>query len=170
MTTSSGYQCATTPCRILVRRKDHFAATLTLPGYEPKTVQVTPQVSAQGGLAFLGNAMIGGVLGAGIDLYTGAMLDPSPNGQTVALTRYDAAAQTEPPPDVAQVALTSTDLPQASAPQPGGAQMTSESDDSVADEASCSPEKRLYAMTVGVPCTSLGRRVELRSYDIQAVD
>ncbi len=170
MTTSSGYQCSTTPCRIVVRRKDHFAATLTLPGYEPKTVQVTPQVSPQGGLAFLGNAIIGGVIGAGIDLYTGAALDPSPNGQTVVLTRYDAAAQTEPAPDVAQVALTSADLPPAAAPQPDRAQMTLASVDAAADESSCSSEKRLYAITVGVPCTSLGRRVELRSYDIRADD
>ena len=82
VTTSSGYQCPTTPCSLLVRRNHNFSATLTLPGYQPETVQVTPTLGPQGGIALFGNAIIGGVIGAGIDFYTGAALDPSPNGRT----------------------------------------------------------------------------------------
>ena len=141
--TSSGDECPTTPCSILVRRNEPFSATLTLQGYRPETVRVTPTVSPEGGLAFLGNAVIGGVLGAGIDLYTGAALDPSPNGKTIVLTSVGALADKAPSAGYRWTAS-------AGVPAVEG----------------CTSEKRLYAVRVGVPCEALGRRVDLRTFGL----
>lgn len=85
---SNGGYCAATPCSILVRRKDHFTATLTMPGYEPGMVEVKPEIKPLGAIAFLGNGLIGGLFGASLDIYTGAPLTPSHNGDVVKLIPF----------------------------------------------------------------------------------
>lgn len=128
---STGVRCGTTPCSMTVERKRSFTATVSMPGYLPATVEVHPRVGLVGGVAFLGNGVIGGVLGAGVDIYTGSPLDPYPNGSVVTLKRDPAL-----------------DL------------------DLSADATStCSPEKFAYALRVGVPCSSLGARVDIRRLD-----
>jgi hypothetical protein len=127
--TSGGGYCPTTPCSLTVSRKQPFSATLSMPGYLPQTIQVEPTVKVEGGVAFLGNAVIGGLIGMGVDLWSGAPFDPSPNDTVVTLT----------------------------------------SDPSVfrgvaADETSgCPRDKFLYALRVGVPCSSLGEKFDLRT-------
>ncbi len=47
-----------------------------------------PEIKPLGAIAFLGNGLIGGLIGAAIDVGTGASLDPSHNGETIKLRPY----------------------------------------------------------------------------------
>lgn len=84
--TSNGYQCAATPCAIKMPRRSEFVATLSRPGYEDATVTVTNKVATGGGVAMAGNVLVGGLIGAGIDASSGAMLDLTPNPAHVDMT------------------------------------------------------------------------------------
>ena len=48
-------------------------------GYKPLIVNVTNQVSNEGGAGMAGNICLGGCIGAGIDSASGAMLELKPN-------------------------------------------------------------------------------------------
>ena len=85
--TSHGYSCEATPCAIKMPRKSLFTATLTKPGYKPATVTVTNKVKGGGGAAMAGNLLAGGIIGAGVDASSGAMLDLVPNPAHVTLER-----------------------------------------------------------------------------------
>lgn len=69
---------------------------LTLEGYQLATVTVTNKVSTGGGVAMAGNVLVGGILGAGIDAGTGAMLDLTPNPAHVDLSQERAPATGRP--------------------------------------------------------------------------
>lgn len=90
--TSTGYSCAATPCSLIVPRKDSFVVTVSKPGYRPVDTAINSNWSAPGTLGFLGNALIGGLLGAGVDLYTGATKDLSANPLQVDLAALGFAA------------------------------------------------------------------------------
>ena len=87
---SNGHHCATTPCSFRVRRNEPFTATVSKAGYEPSTLQVTPELRPWGTVAFVGNTIVGGLVGMGIDAWTGSMLDPSHNGEILTLKPYGA--------------------------------------------------------------------------------
>ena len=63
---------------------------------ELATVTVTNKVSTGGGVAMAGNVLVGGILGAGIDAGTGAMLDLTPNPAHVDLSQERAPATGRP--------------------------------------------------------------------------
>lgn len=77
--TSTGLGCPATPCVIAVLRKDGFVAQFSKPGYAPGEVAVSTRLSGEGAAGFAGNALIGGVIGAGVDAYNGAAQDHVPN-------------------------------------------------------------------------------------------
>ncbi len=83
--TTNGHQCPATPCAIKMKRKSEFTATLTKPGYKPATVQVTHKTAGAGAAGVAGNVLVGGVIGLGVDLYSGASQDLVPNPVTVTL-------------------------------------------------------------------------------------
>lgn len=83
--TSNGHQCQATPCAIKMSRKSEFTATLTKPGYKPATVQVSHKTAGAGAAGVAGNVILGGVIGLGVDMYTGASQDLTPNPVTVKL-------------------------------------------------------------------------------------
>ena len=85
--TSNGFQCPATPCAIKMKRKSEFTATLTKSGYSPATVTVTNKVAGGGGVAMAGNVLVGGIIGAGVDVSSGAMLDLTPNPAHVILEK-----------------------------------------------------------------------------------
>ena len=60
-------------------RRSEFVATVERDGYETVTVNVTYQISGQGGAAMAGNVLVGGIIGAAVDAGTGAMNDLVPN-------------------------------------------------------------------------------------------
>ncbi|MDP2355186.1 MAG: translation initiation factor 2 [Beijerinckiaceae bacterium] len=83
--TSLGYQCST-PCTLQVSRKDEFAVTFTMPGYEEQTVAVRTQLAGSGAAGFAGNLLLGGVVGMGVDAATGSTLEHVPNPVSVVMT------------------------------------------------------------------------------------
>jgi hypothetical protein len=85
MYTTNGYQCQSTPCSVKMPRRSEFGVTITKPGYKTVTANVTNKVSGGGGVAMAGNVLVGGIIGAGVDVGTGAMLDLTPNPLVVTL-------------------------------------------------------------------------------------
>jgi hypothetical protein len=102
--TSNGKSCASTPCTIRTSRRAHFTATISKPGYKPVNVEVTHGMSARGGVALAGNAVIGGVIGVVVDLSTGATNDLKPRKADLTLQKddtYQAIGQVSMPSDLA---------------------------------------------------------------------
>ncbi|WIG50959.1 MAG: hypothetical protein OJF48_001876 [Afipia sp.] len=61
-------------------------------GYEPQVIPLTKEVTGSGGATFVGNVLLGGVVGMGVDAVTGAAQDHKPNPVIVTLQ------PTAPPP------------------------------------------------------------------------
>ncbi len=102
MTTNKGYACPATPCSLEVSRSDEFDATFQKPGYAPQTVPVRTKVVGSGAAGFAGNVILGGVVGMGVDAYTGAAMDHFPNPVIATLRPLDGGpgpyAQQSPRP------------------------------------------------------------------------
>lgn len=83
--TSNGFSCAATPCAFKVKREADFAVTVRKAGYTTWQGHVGHQVAGAGAAGFAGNALVGGVIGAGVDVATGATLELTPNPLAVTL-------------------------------------------------------------------------------------
>ncbi len=90
--TSLAHNCMT-PCTITVNRKDEFSVRFSLAGYKDATVEVRTQVAGTGVLGVAGNAVVGGVIGVGVDVITGSALDHVPNPVVVTLERLGTPIQ-----------------------------------------------------------------------------
>ncbi|QUD89201.1 translation initiation factor 2 [Phenylobacterium montanum] len=115
--TTSGFNCESTPCTIRMPRKDGFSVTVTKAGYKSVTVDVKPKIAGNGAAGFLGNALIGGVIGAAVDVGSGATLDLDPNPLHVNLEAAEAA----PAAVAATPAPAATATPAATPPAPAAA-------------------------------------------------
>lgn len=87
---STGESCRT-PCTLELPRAVAFQARVSLPGYATQMLSVVSRTSVGGAVGFLGNGVIGGVVGAGTDLESGATRSLSPNPLSVRL--YPLPAQ-----------------------------------------------------------------------------
>jgi hypothetical protein len=83
--TSNGHQCPSTPCSIKMPRRSEFQATISKPGYQTVKASVTNKVGGGGAAGMAGNVIVGGVIGAGVDVASGAMLDLTPNPLVVTM-------------------------------------------------------------------------------------
>lgn len=83
-TTTNRY-CPTTPCSLDVPRSEEFDVTFTKAGFQPQTVPVRTKLAGAGAAGFAGNVLAGGVIGMGVDAYTGAAMDHTPNPVAVTL-------------------------------------------------------------------------------------
>jgi hypothetical protein len=130
--TTSGFSCEATPCTFRVQRKDSFTVTVSKAGYKTATADVKPKVASEGAAGFLGNALIGGVIGAAVDVGSGATLDLTPNPLHLTLEAADtpvaapapAVAAAQPAPaEATKAAAPKTDAPTSGAPAatPAGA-------------------------------------------------
>lgn len=90
--TTNGHSCPATPCAIKMSRKSKFTATLTKPGYKPAQVQVSHKTANAGAAGVAGNVILGGVIGLGVDMATGASQDLVPNNVLIKLEPLDAAS------------------------------------------------------------------------------
>lgn len=92
--TSLGKGCEATPCTLeKVSREARFTVTLSKPGYQAATQQVTHQTSAQGAAAVAASfAIPGGILWSLIDANFGASQDLTPNPVKVTLQPEGAPA------------------------------------------------------------------------------
>lgn len=126
--TTNGSSC-TTPCTLKFDRRETFVATFTL-GTQEKKVAVETEVAGGGAAGVAGNVLVGGVIGVGVDVATGAGLDHVPNPVTVtfdpeppapAETEAPAQVETEAPAEAeATQAVETTEPEPAPAPATGG--------------------------------------------------
>jgi hypothetical protein len=94
--TSLGHSCVT-PCTLTISRKDELSVVISKPGYREEIVEVKTQVAGAGAAGFAGNVLIGGVVGMGADVATGAALEHIPNPVSVVLTPIAAPRQPSKP-------------------------------------------------------------------------
>ena len=88
--TTNGFSCEQTPCSFKMPRKSEFGVDISKEGFKPYHGQVTNKVSGAGGAGMAGNVILGGVIGAGVDIASGAMLDLVPNPLVVKLEALSA--------------------------------------------------------------------------------
>jgi hypothetical protein len=84
--TSTGFECAATPCTFKMPRKNPFTVEIKLEGYQTETVNVESKVAGSGAAGMAGNVLVGGLIGIGVDATSGATKDLVPNPVTVTLT------------------------------------------------------------------------------------
>ncbi|MGN7867681.1 translation initiation factor 2 [Paracoccus sp. 22332] len=82
---SDGQTCNNTPCTFKVPRKSELNVLITKDGCKHQQVRVTNRVASGGSAAMAGNVLVGGIIGAGVDASSGAMLDLVPNPVEVTL-------------------------------------------------------------------------------------
>lgn len=75
---STGVTCET-PCALKIERKQEFVAAFAKPGYAPQEIPVGTRVAGSGVATSAGNILLGGVIGVGVDAYSGATLEHFPN-------------------------------------------------------------------------------------------
>lgn len=78
------------PCKLELSRKRDFNVTFELEGYKTAKAKLSSLVSGAGSAGFLGNALIGGVIGAAVDAGTGAAQDLKPNPMIARLAPLDS--------------------------------------------------------------------------------
>lgn len=82
---SDGQECTSTPCSFKLPRKSELNVLVSKSRCKPQQVRVTNKVAGSGGAAMAGNVLFGGIIGAGVDAGTGAMLELVPNPVEVEL-------------------------------------------------------------------------------------
>jgi len=93
---STGLICPMTPCTWEISRKTEFAVTVSKQGYQTQQVQVGTQLAGAGAAGFAGNALLGGLIGMGVDASTGATLEHVPNPVIVTLQPLAAGRRAKP--------------------------------------------------------------------------
>ncbi|MEO8141826.1 MAG: hypothetical protein ABI617_04125 [Sphingomicrobium sp.] len=129
---STGQTC-TSPCKLKLKRRPGFTATVSKGGYQTQDVIVESKVKGGGVVAGAGNLILGGVIGGIVDGTNGSLysLTPDPLNVTlvplsgnpvsaiepVSIGEPTAVAQTDAVPAPVAVAA---DPAVAAAPAPGG--------------------------------------------------
>jgi len=93
---STGLICPMTPCTWEISSKIEFAVTVSKQGYQTQQVQVASQLAGAGAAGFAGNALLGGLIGMGVDASTGATLEHVPNPVIVTLQPLNAGRRAKP--------------------------------------------------------------------------
>jgi hypothetical protein len=91
VTTNNGFSCEATPCTFKIEHKAEFDVTVSKAGYKPYHGHVIHQISKAGGLGMAGNVLVGGLIGATVDVASGAMMELKPNPLNVTLDPEAAA-------------------------------------------------------------------------------
>ena len=73
VTMTNGLSCVT-PCAMQLPRKHGFSVTFTLGDHKTMTTNVVPQQAGAGLAGMAGNVLIGGLIGAAVDLGTGVRI------------------------------------------------------------------------------------------------
>jgi hypothetical protein len=90
--TTNQFFCEATPCTFKMARKSEFDVTISKAGFKTWNGHVTHHVSGAGGAGMAGNVILGGIIGIGVDAYSGAMNDLAPNPLTVKLEKEEQHA------------------------------------------------------------------------------
>lgn len=76
--TSIAHNCVT-PCTLKIGRKEEFQVIFNKEGYKETIIPVKTQIANAGVAGVAGNVIVGGVVGIGVDAYTGSALEHVPN-------------------------------------------------------------------------------------------
>ena len=87
-------QTCVTPCSVKIKRKPPVTVSISKDGYEPQSAVVQSSVNGGGAAGMAGNVLVGGFIGAGVDVASGAMHDHAPNPLHFNMIE-DAKARTE---------------------------------------------------------------------------
>ena len=120
---SNGVKC-TTPCKLKLKRKPGFDATVTKPGYQTAEVHVRSKFSGGGAAAGAGNIIAGGIIGGIIDGSNGSMNNLEPNPLRIELVPLAPLAAEAPVAENMAVEAPPAEAPAAepaepAAPAPG---------------------------------------------------
>ena len=85
---SSGETCIT-PCTLERKRKKEFVVFISKTGFEPVQVSIVSQVAGAGAAGMAGNIIFGGIIGAAVDIGTGATKELIPNPVRVTLQKIN---------------------------------------------------------------------------------
>jgi hypothetical protein len=80
----AGLRCKT-PCSLELKRKKDVMVKINKPGYEPVETSVLSEVAGAGAAGMAGNVILGGIIGAGVDVATGSTKKLTPNPLKVML-------------------------------------------------------------------------------------
>jgi hypothetical protein len=109
---STGQSCEATPCTLKLPRKHAFSVTLSMPGYQTTTHEVRNPWSRRGTTeGIVGNAILGGAIGIGVDAATGANRDFVPNPLQVTMLPEGQAVAAAPEAAPAEDAAPTTEAP-----------------------------------------------------------
>lgn len=92
--TSDGYKCET-PCKVKLKRKTEFTATVSKPGFKSNTANVESSAHSGGVAGAAGNILAGGVIGIFVDGSNGSMNDLRPNPLKWTLAPTDSVDETK---------------------------------------------------------------------------
>ena len=98
---SDGHAC-TSPCSVELKRKHDYHVKIAKAGYEPVETDVMSQIVGAGAAGMAGNVLVGGLIGVGVDAYTGATKGLKPNPLTVNLL---PSAGSQAPPSLGTTVL-----------------------------------------------------------------
>lgn len=99
---SDGHVC-TSPCSVELKRKHDYHVKIAKAGYEPIETDVMSQIVGAGAAGMAGNVLLGGLIGVGVDAYTGATKGLKPNPLTVNLASVSGSGA---PPALGTTVLT----------------------------------------------------------------
>jgi hypothetical protein len=110
-------QTGKTPTSFKLSRSEPLVVTISKEGYETLNVSVNPQVVGAGAAGMAGNVLVGGLIGAGVDAYSGAMKDLKPNPVSVKMVKLESHAAPAAPaaPATAPAAPATTPTPTSTA-------------------------------------------------------
>jgi len=103
-----------TPVTFTVPRKRDIIVTVSKDGYETATRTVGTKIAGKGAAGLAGNALIGGVIGIGVDAVSGASLNHEPNPLLVTLqptSKPAVVAEAPKPAPVSSPAPAETSTP-----------------------------------------------------------
>jgi hypothetical protein len=126
VTLSNGVTC-TTPCKLKLKRRPGFDATISKAGYRTAEVHVRSKFSGGGAVAGAGNVIAGGIIGGLIDGSNGSMNNLEPNPLRVELIADGTAPAVIEAPVAAETPVTEAPAPadpaaaaiEPAAPAPG---------------------------------------------------
>jgi hypothetical protein len=116
---STGEKCVT-PCKLKLKRKNAFTATIAKAGYETHTAAVESKISGGGGVAAAGNILAGGIIGGVVDGSNGSLNSFYPNKLNVTLKATGTASAAEAAPTDQPAAAPAAEPTAASTPTAGG--------------------------------------------------
>lgn len=131
-------QTGTTPTSFKLKRKEPVVVTISREGYETVNVNVNAQVVGAGAAGMAGNVLVGGIIGVGVDAWSGATKSLKPNPVTVKLVKLEPKTEAVTP--VASTPAAPTP-PAPTAPATAPAAETPAAKTDTADTSSTIPAK-----------------------------